>query len=109
MSKLSLTDLRKARDAAVDVLDILAGKEGEADLIRNWDFLNDNAAPPAIVKAMADELINIREKNQRLRAQRIADRRRFANPSPEEPLLVRIQREAKDALMKNALGMKGGN
>lgn len=96
MSKLSLTDLRKARDAAVDVLDILAEKEGEADLLRNWDYLNDNAAPPAVVKAMADELINLREHNQRLRAQRISDRRRFSNPAPDNLLqLVRTATEEK--------------
>lgn len=83
MSKLKLTELRNARDAAVAVLDILAGKEGEADLLRNWNYLNDNAAPPAVVKAMADELINLREQNHHLRALRIADRRRFSKPAPE--------------------------
>lgn len=94
MSKLKLTELRNARDAAVAVLDILAGKEGEADLLRTWDYLNDNAAPPAVVKAMADELINLREHNQRLLAQRIADRRRFSNPAPESLLqLVRTATE----------------
>lgn len=88
MSKLKLDELRKARDAAVDVMDVLAGKEGENDLLQKWDFLNDVAAPPAIVKAMADELINLREEKQRAWMQRIADRSRFCNPAPELVLSV---------------------
>jgi hypothetical protein len=94
VSKLKLDELQKARDAAVDVMDILAGKEGQIDLLQKWDFLNDVAAPPSVVKAMADELINLRAQKRRLRIQRIADRSRFAHPAPEFVLkLVKTVKE----------------
>ena len=44
-------------------------------MVQLYDWLNDVAAPPEIVKAMADELINLRQTKQRQYAQRILDRR----------------------------------
>jgi len=96
MSKLNLSALQKVSASAAEVIKAVAGESDEAHpddskaMCRLWDDLNDCHAPPAVVKAMADELINLRQQNQRLRAQRIADRRRYANLTPETQLsLVR--------------------
>lgn len=114
MSKIPLSKLRDISQSAKDVITALAGTNDDVSqsdsgkMVQLYDHLNDVSAPPAVVKAMADELINLREHNQRLRAQRIADRRRFSNTSPETTLLGRIQRDAKYALTRKALGMAGG-
>lgn len=89
MSKIPLEKLRRISESAKDVIDALAGDEdvsrNDSDgIVRLYDYLNDVAAPPSAVKAMADELINLRQTNQMLQRQRIADRRRFANPAPEQ-------------------------
>lgn len=94
MSKLSLAILQSASDSAGEVIAALAGENDDAHpdnsrkMCELWDNLNDRHAPPCVVKAMADELINIRVTNQKLRAQRIADRRRFSNPAPEKLTLI---------------------
>ena len=102
MSKISLPKLREISQSAKEVIDALAGKNeyvsqnDSAKMVQLYDHLNDVAAPPAVVKAMADELINLREINLRLRQQQIADRRRFCNPAPESLLrLIRIDSEDK--------------
>lgn len=79
MSKLSIEQLEKAQQAAQEVIDMLAGKETERLSIDHWDFLNDVAAPPAVVKAMADELLNLRRVKTAQHEQRIIDRTRFAS------------------------------
>lgn len=88
MSKISLTKLRDISQSAKEVLDAIAGDHeyvnpnDSSKMCQLWDYLNDRHAPPEVVKSMADELINLRETNQRLRQQRIDDRRRFSNPAP---------------------------
>lgn len=79
MSKLSVEQLEKARQAAQEVIDMLAGRWSDRLSIDHWDFLNDVAAPPAVVKAMADEILNLRRLNAAQHKQRIIDRTRFAN------------------------------
>ncbi|WP_313824024.1 hypothetical protein [Leclercia sp.] len=100
MSKITLSKLRDVSQSAKDVIDALAGENEDVNqndtgkMVQLYDYLNDVAAPPSVVKAMADELINLRETNQRLRQQRIADRRRFSNPAPESILrLIRSTSE----------------
>jgi hypothetical protein len=100
MSKISLPKLREISQSAKEVIDALADKNENVSqndsgkMVQLYDYLNDVAAPPAVVKAMADELINLREINLRLRQQQIADRRRFCNPAPESLLrLIRIDSE----------------
>lgn len=96
MSKINLSKLLDVSQSAKDVIDALADKNEDVSkndsskMVQLYDYLNDVAAPPEVVKAMADELINLRETNQRLQQQRITDRRRFSNPAPESMLhLVR--------------------
>lgn len=102
MSKIPLSKLRDISKSAKDVIDALADKNEDVSkndsgkMVQLYDYLNDVAAPPAVVKAMADELINLREINLRLRQQQLADRRRFSNPAPESLLrLIRIDSEDK--------------
>lgn len=98
MSKLDLTALEKVSACAAEVMLAISGKHEEISkndstkMCSLWDDLNDVHAPPQVVKAMADELINLRKHNQMLRAQRITDRRRFANPTPEN-LLVLVRKD----------------
>lgn len=86
MSKVPQDKLQQISKAASDVLLMLADKHPDhgnfggrnsEKMVEFWDFLNDKAAPPAVVKAMADELLELRQHNQRLKQQRILDRRRF--------------------------------
>ena len=76
MSKLTLEQLVKARNAASEVLTALAGtnddlhRDNSEKMVEAWDALNDRFAPPAIVKAMADELIELRQTQ----ARRIAEK-----------------------------------
>lgn len=100
MSKIPLSKLRDISQSAKDVIDALAGKSEDVSpndsgkMVQLYDHLNDVAAPPSVVKAMADEIINLREMTIRHHQQRIADRRRFANPAPESILqLVRTSPE----------------
>ncbi|ORM64508.1 hypothetical protein PRCB_16375 [Pantoea rodasii] len=92
MSKVKFSALQDISSSAAEVLLAIAGKHEDVskndstEMCRLWDNLNDHSAPPAVVKSMADELINLRKQNQRLLAQRIADRRRFSNPAPIELL-----------------------
>ena len=101
MSKLNLSALQKASASAAEVIKAIAGESDEAHpddskaMCRLWDDLNDCHAPPAVVKAMADELINLRQLNARQRAQRVADRRRYANPAPKN-LLTFVSKELAD-------------
>lgn len=94
MSKLKLKTLQDVSACAAEVLAAIAGnhadvnKSNSTEMCRLWDNLNDHLAPPEVVKSMADELINLRKMNQRLLAQRIADRRRFVKPAPECVLTV---------------------
>lgn len=100
MSKVSLSKLRDISQSAKEVITALAGTSDDVSqndsgkMVQLYDHLNDVAAPPAVVKAMADELINLRETNQRMRLQRIADRRRFCNPAPES--ILQLVRTATD-------------
>ncbi len=90
MSKLNLGKLQAISSCAAEVLSALSGdheeihKDNSTRMCSLWDALNDHHAPPEIVKAMADELINLRNLKQMQRSQRIADRRRFSNPAPQE-------------------------
>lgn len=94
MSKIPLSKLRDISQSAKDVIDALAGKSEDVShndsgkMVQLYDYLNDVAAPPSVVKAMADEIINLREMTRRHYQQRIADRRRFANPAPESIIKV---------------------
>lgn len=90
MSKLSLDKLQRVSNAAKDVILTLADKHsdhGKSDdkMVELWDHLNDKAAPPEVVKAMADELIALRKHNQAIKQQRILDRRRFATGTVTMP------------------------
>lgn len=66
MSKLTLDQLVKARDAAEYLLKKTADGHthpGDAQLMKEiWTGFNEDEAPPAIVKAMADELIELRRR-----------------------------------------------
>ena len=100
MSKLSMSDLISARDAAQEVIDSLAGrgevsKDDNSGMIQLWDFLNDKAAPPEVVKAMADEIINLRNINADLYRLRVQDRRAFSNPAAEDILTAEIKQTLK--------------
>lgn len=85
MSKLNLSVLLEVSASADDVIKAIAGKSDDVHpdnstaICRLYDDLNDRHAPPAIVKAMADELINLRQLNRIRQAQRIIDRRRFVD------------------------------
>lgn len=96
MSKLSLDKLQKVSNAAKDVILTLADKypdHGKSDdkMVELWDHLNDKAAPPEVVKAMADELIALRKHNQTIKQQRVLDRRRFATGTASIPGNVVIE------------------
>lgn len=100
MSKLPIEKLQNVSAAAKDVIDTLAGNgdysaSDDSNMVRLYDYLNDVAAPPAVVKAMADELINLRLINESLKRQRIADRRAFSNPKSE--LAVEASLKAEEA------------
>ncbi|MCS3605282.1 hypothetical protein [Erwinia rhapontici] len=90
MSKISLKSLHEISSAAKSVIDALAGNNDEVHpgnsggMCELYDQLNDQYAPPAVVKSMADEIINLREINARFHAERVADRRRFSNPVPAQ-------------------------
>lgn len=69
MSKISSSKLTEVSKAASDVILLLADKHPDhgnfagcnsAKMVEFWDLLNDKAAPPAVVKAMADDLLNCR-------------------------------------------------
>lgn len=66
MSKLSLSDLKSISESAKEVMLAIAGNHEEVSpnnsrkMCELWDDLNDRYAPPAVVKSMADELINLR-------------------------------------------------
>lgn len=66
MSKLSLSDLKAISESAHEVILAIAGNHDEfhpnnsEKMCELWDDLNDRHAPPAVVKSMADELINLR-------------------------------------------------
>lgn len=74
MSKLTLEQLVKARDAAEYLHKKTADgatHPGDAQLMKEiWAGFNEDEAPPAIVKAMADELIELRQAQ----ARRIAEK-----------------------------------
>lgn len=66
MSKLSFSDLKSISESAKEVMLAITGEhEGispndSRKMCELWDDLNDRHAPPAVVKSMADELINQR-------------------------------------------------
>ena len=66
MSKLSLSALTSISESAKEVMLAITGEHEEVSLNDSrkmcelWDELNDRHAPPAVVKSMADELINQR-------------------------------------------------
>lgn len=101
MSKIPLSKPRDIRQSAKDVLDAIAGDHEEVhpnnstEMVRLWDDLSDRYAPPEVVKAMAEELINLRQVKQRQYAQRIIDRRRFSNPDPA--LVIRLSDEIRNS------------
>lgn len=86
MSKLTLSVLQAISDSAGEVIKAVVGKSERAHpadseaMIRLWDDLNDRHAPPAVVKAMADELINLRQRSHEWTAQRIRERRCITEP-----------------------------
>lgn len=106
MSKLTLDQLVKARDAAEYLLGKTADGRthpGDAQLMKEiWTGFNEDEAPPAIVKAMADELIERRQTQARHIAEKqaglhhaarggvqaLVDMANAANPN-EAPALVR--------------------
>ena len=96
MSKVPLSKLRDVSKAAKDVIDSgsdrgVVSPNDSSGMVQLYDWLNDVAAPPEIVKAMADELINLRQEKQRQYAQRILDRRRFANLHLKSVTLQEVQ------------------
>lgn len=72
MSNLTMQQLKDIIDAAQDVLLMLEDKHPDhgnhdgcnsAKMVDFWDHLNDKAAPPGVVKAMAEELLHYRRQN----------------------------------------------
>ncbi|MFS7244433.1 hypothetical protein AB6880_01815 [Rahnella inusitata] len=66
MSKLSFSALKSISESAKEVMLAITGEHEEVSpndsrkMCELWDDLNDRHAPPAVVKSMADELINQR-------------------------------------------------
>lgn len=70
MSKISSSKLADISKAANDVILLLDDRHPDYGnhngsnserMVKLWDYLNDKAAPPSVVKSMADDLINCRD------------------------------------------------
>lgn len=103
MSKLSFSALKSISESAKEVMLAITGEHEEVSpndsrkMCELWDDLNDRHAPPAVVKSMADELINHRSMGRDAFLVNTADLKTF-EPLREGLLGLGVQIVADDMI-----------
>ena len=103
MSKLSFSALKSISESAKEVMLAITGEHEEVSpndsrkMCELWDDLNDRHAPPAVVKSMADELINQRSMGMDALLVNTADLKTF-EPLREGLLGLGVQIVADDMI-----------